>query len=1353
MNDVNNPDALNAAAAPVVAAHASPEGLQGHGDSVTGQAGQKSAKGKPERPVGRSGGGGNGHKHPAAHETDENDKDDADEGEDEGEAEDADAGEGEGDPLQALDRLPPPAPKLWEAPSEAFVAAQQLNTKGPYGPLELTVVVGNGRFPKSFDVKGDGTGADSIVEVEAPKFPSSGWFLRWRLSRATPMADLARGITGLPGDHAVMLGQLAGTAPARLLTTIGRWDALSTVERGGAAEDTEAWMASAGPLTRSKQCFPGFRPGPAVLGIDVDVKDLPSWLQDKIRQEAGFSAVMSKFVPGFDKAGMVVRRSVSSGIINTKTGTKKPASGEHVYVGVQDGGDVARFLKALFERLLLAGYGFVVITADGKVLPRTIFDQAASGDPCRLLFEALADLKHPDLAHDPKARQCSVQEGLLLDTSLVQDLTVDEQAQVGTIAETLREACAGEALERRRAHYAPQIAARQKRVGGTREDAERQVFAAVAAGRLSLDGMYALARSGAVSGWEILADPERFLGKVGPDPVEPGYKGGGNKVKLYRRSPQPNSGIWRGGVLFHSKAHSGINRVLAYDATDIVVLVGQMAGTCAARVARLRTVYETLYAAIDTEQAAEVLRMARVPSAAVLAFGDPDELAAAGLLKLLEASDWKPLARLHAAWGGFFDLALAEARAHADGVAAAGFECGVAWDTVAEQIAAALQTLQNEPPASDRVGDGVWDDSDGDSGGLLPAERKQVWDAGVRAVRQALAGVTQDPGLLDRLTRLCMRNDPATGQAFDQALDELANTLKVGKMRVKTTRRQALTAGAKARAQATRLLAARGRTVIELDPDGFDGNCDNVRSMLAGADPPVVFRLGDVLVLAIENTDLSTQLPWAKNVAEGAATLPVTVALVREAMARVAVFRDPESDKAVTPPQDIAQTVAASAIKVNAPKITGLLPCPVLRDDGSIAWAQGYDRETGAYVMVDMSRLQRRVPEGATQADAQAAMADLLAPFDEMPFDPVVGKSVLAAHVLTLLVRHLVPLSPAFIFVSPTARSGKGLAASSASRIVLGREPTLTPALAGSRKGDDAEEMRKRLLALLCNGRTDVIIDNVPRGSVFGSPAIDALLTAPVWTDRLLQTSQVATVPNRLVLAVTGNNIRLWGDLGARVMAAQLDHKVASPETKAFRIANLRQHLYAERETLLAAVLTILSAHLRLNQPLSGGCTSAPFIGSFEEWCRVVAAAVEWCGLENPLASTAWARGRLDAGQEDTERLEGLLVAIHACPGLGDELFQVSDLLDAAEKLTVVDGKADKEKAAQQVRETAARQVLRERLQIYVRLSDERGRGTTLGRALKAQEGRVTAGGWTLEPCGHNQGVRRYRVVAPKGTV
>jgi len=96
--------------------------------------------------------------------------------------------------------------------------------------------------------------------------------------------------------------------------------------------------------------------------------------------------------PGFAAIPKVLAYSTSSCIYKDGVEIRGKGAGFHLYFLVQNGKDLELFKTYLFQRLWLAGHGYIKISRSANPLPRTIFDTAVFS-PERLDFVAGAVLK------------------------------------------------------------------------------------------------------------------------------------------------------------------------------------------------------------------------------------------------------------------------------------------------------------------------------------------------------------------------------------------------------------------------------------------------------------------------------------------------------------------------------------------------------------------------------------------------------------------------------------------------------------------------------------------------------------------------------------------------------------------------------------------------------------------------------------------------------------------------------------------------------------------------------------------------------------------------------------------------
>ena len=132
--------------------------------------------------------------------------------------------------------------------------------------------------------------------------------------------------------------------------------------------------------------------------------------------------------PALAGAGRVVRKSTSAGLRNTVTGEVYPGKGGlHIYVAIKDSSDAERTLAALDIKCRCAGFGWGLISKNGKILPRGLVDVSV-GKPERVCFEG-SPILGEGLEQIASEREPVAREGILLDTrATIQDPTPEEVA-------------------------------------------------------------------------------------------------------------------------------------------------------------------------------------------------------------------------------------------------------------------------------------------------------------------------------------------------------------------------------------------------------------------------------------------------------------------------------------------------------------------------------------------------------------------------------------------------------------------------------------------------------------------------------------------------------------------------------------------------------------------------------------------------------------------------------------------------------------------------------------------------------------------------------------------------------------
>ncbi len=313
-------------------------------------------------------------------------------------------------------------------------------------------------------------------------------------------------------------------------------------------------------------------------------------------------------------------------------------------------------------------------------------------------------------------------------------------------------------------------------------------------------------------------------------------------------------------------------------------------------------------------------------------------------------------------------------------------------------------------------------------------------------------------------------------------------------------------------------------------------------------------------------------------------------------------------DVPTNPPGDVIEALLDGASQA-FPALARIVTTPFLLSDGEVVTAPGYHEPSGIYFDpcgVDFPP----IPSNPSREDALAALAvidDLVCDF---PFANESTKAAALAAILTPVVRSAIdgPV-PLFLIHAHAAGTGKGKLVNVAGIIATG---AAVPCMSSVEEA----EFEKRIVSALLGGQPMLLIDNV-RGKI-GSATLDALLTTDgEWSGRLLGKSETVNLPMQLVVYVTGNNLKIGGDLARRCIPVFLDSKLERPEHRTdFRHPKLVAHVKANRARAVAAVLTIVKAYLAAGAPE----VALKPLGSFEAWTAIVRAPLVWLGCADPVA-------------------------------------------------------------------------------------------------------------------------------------
>lgn len=318
----------------------------------------------------------------------------------------------------------------------------------------------------------------------------------------------------------------------------------------------------------------------------------------------------------------------------------------------------------------------------------------------------------------------------------------------------------------------------------------------------------------------------------------------------------------------------------------------------------------------------------------------------------------------------------------------------------------------------------------------------------------------------------------------------------------------------------------------------------------------------------------------------------------------------------------------------------GVVGSPVLRPDGTLLQAAGYDSATGLYYAPKVA--VPTVPDKPTAKQVKEARTFVL---DKLLIDfPFVAGGAERANYIGLLIAQILRpylrcLTPFGLISATTQSSGKTLLAEIPGHL-FGQKNLVW------RKGDDAE-LEKSITAALRSVAATMLWDNVQEGSAIASPVLAQLMTAPVWSGRVLGSSTTWETPNDRLWLATGNNIRLGGDMATRTVLVRLDPNEPHPDQRdqsKFGIPHLDSWLKhpANRVTVLRHLLVLV-----MDWMAAGAPRSTHTMRQFTTWAAATGGFLAHHGIDGFLGNLAEVR----AADEENAEWVTFLAKWHALNG------------------------------------------------------------------------------------------------------
>ena len=425
--------------------------------------------------------------------------------------------------------------------------------------------------------------------------------------------------------------------------------------------------------------------------------------------------------------------------------------------------------------------------------------------------------------------------------------------------------------------------------------------------------------------------------------------------------------------------------------------------------------------------------------------------------------------------------------------------------------------------------------------------------------------------------------------------------------------------------------SAEGRQVINVSGKELHDLADDAIAALASfnSTEPRLFVRGGVPVSLVQAEFGMEAEP------HNFATLRVLLSQVAR-WEKTVIRKDGPSNVLIRPDDHVVGHLLAQREYVGFPTIDRFAEAPFFAPDGTIVTKAGFHEMTRTYLDPAPSCADVKLPKHITDDMVRRALRFLSR---ELLVDFPFASKTDSVHALTLLLlpflRECIPgIVPPYLFNAPKPGSGKGML----SRMLL--YPSVGENIGSIPELESSAEYRKQISTQLMKASSVVYLDNVT--GTFGSGGLASAFTAKVWEDRILGVSRNIKARVRNLWVVTGNNLRLTGDMPRRFVLVRLAPKVERPyERSDWHHENLEAWVERHRRDLVIAALVICQAWVERGMPQ----LPEPTMGSFESFAAVMGGVLQVCGLDQ------WFLGNREElyGSSETEdpQIAALLEAWH----------------------------------------------------------------------------------------------------------
>jgi hypothetical protein len=397
------------------------------------------------------------------------------------------------------------------------------------------------------------------------------------------------------------------------------------------------------------------------------------------------------------------------------------------------------------------------------------------------------------------------------------------------------------------------------------------------------------------------------------------------------------------------------------------------------------------------------------------------------------------------------------------------------------------------------------------------------------------------------------------------------------------------------RRKKSEIRAKKGVIEVEVNLSNSEAVCAKVCSILACSEKGArVFKVpGGLAYVGKGNPKTIRQVSKAHELGKDYPEIPIIQHYKKPLYALGAriendvVFLN-SKEKEIVCPTNILNMVGEATDKSFKP-LTGIIEHPFVNQDFEIVQENGYNCQTGLFTVLH-HKLKINLIDSKK---AYGYLANIV--LDEFPFQSDLDRCVAVSALLSCIQRPIIAGDsgmPGFGIVSPTQSSGKTTLAQLISYAIYNRP------VAATNFSHEDDELSKHLLAILREGHSMVLFDNIPQSSDVKSDVLAKAMSSDTFGGRQLGENQTIEVPTAVIWLFTGNGINFVGDFATRIYPININPKMENPDTRNFKREDIGQWAMDNRKKIISAVLSII---LDCKEPIKMKGSSR-----FKAWDRFV---------------------------------------------------------------------------------------------------------------------------------------------------